>query len=96
MCNKHRRPFQVMRHGEPIATYPTRGGVATGIQFRRPVAGLVPEVEEREAAIFNGYTWREWRDLPYEERVDSVAHYRIHLLIETHKEDAVSSAIKRK
>jgi hypothetical protein len=43
--------------------------------------GLVPEVEEREAALFNGYTWREWGTLDYFDRVDGVAHFRIHHLL---------------
>lgn len=48
----------------------------------------MPEVEEREVALFNGYTWRVWQELPYEERRDGVAHFRLHHLIEMHRQDA--------
>ena len=54
------------RYGEAITAYPLRR-LDTGITIRRGFGGLVPEVEEREAARFNGYSWKEWRDLPHEE-----------------------------
>lgn len=54
------------------------------------IPGLVPEMEEREAAIFNGYQWRKWRKLPHDERVTGVAHFRLHGLIEHHQQDAVA------
>lgn len=57
--------------------------------------GLVPEIEEREASIFNGYTWREWIRLDYGERVDGTAHYRLHRLIALHQSDAEAQAIER-
>jgi len=50
--------------------------------------GLVPEIEEREAALFNGYSWRSWAELSYGEKRDGVAHFRLHRLIEMHKQDA--------
>lgn len=50
---------------------------------------MVPEIEEREAAKFNGYTWRTWQDLPRRERVDNVAYFRLSRLIDLHREDAV-------
>ncbi len=49
---------------------------------------MVPEVEEREAAKFCGYNWREWRDLPRQERVIGFAHFRVHRLIEMNQQDA--------
>lgn len=54
----------------------------------------MPELEEREAAIFSGYTWKEWRDLPREERIAGIAHYRVHHLIELHTEDAISKVVQ--
>jgi hypothetical protein len=50
--------------------------------------GLVPEIEERDGAIFNGYTWREWTDLPYADRVYGLAHFRVHRLIQLHNNEA--------
>jgi len=52
---------------------------------------LVPEIEEREAARFAGYTWREWSELSHEGRVNGVAHYRVKSLLEAHAQDAVRS-----
>jgi len=51
----------------------------------------VPEIEEREAARFAGYTWREWVELSHEGRVNGVAHYRVKSLLEAHTQDAVRS-----
>lgn len=62
--------------------------------------GLVPEIEEREAAIFNGYTWREWiafdltNELERYQRVAGIAHYRIHQIIEMHRNDAESRELE--
>lgn len=67
----------------------------TGILYGSTVRGLVPELEEREAAIFAGYRWREWLDLPRYERVDGVAHFRLHHLIELHGQDAVAEESRR-
>lgn len=52
--------------------------------------GLVPEIESREACLFNGYKWREWLALERLDRAAGIAHYRTHRLIEMHGEDAVS------
>lgn len=51
--------------------------------------GLVPEYEERETAVYVGYTWEKWLDIEYSERAKAIAHYRTHLAIEAHIEDAV-------
>lgn len=67
----------------------------TGIAYNRLLPNLVPEIEEREAAIFNGYTWTEWNALPYWERIDGVAFARTHRLIELHKGDAEAQAMER-
>lgn len=67
----------------------------TGIQYGTSVRGLVPELEEREAAIFAGYRWREWLELPRYERADGVAHLRLHHLIALHGQDAVAAESRR-
>ena len=62
----------------------------------------MPEIEEREAAIFCGYTWKEWLefDLLDQEgrwnRASGIAHYRLHYLIEQHVNDAINNEVDRK
>ncbi|KKL12514.1 hypothetical protein LCGC14_2535010 [marine sediment metagenome] len=76
------------RWGEPITAYQLRL-LETGITYRRIVKDVVPEVEEREAARFNGYNWKEWLVLPKRERVDGVAYFRIRRAIDMNQQDAV-------
>lgn len=59
-----------------------------GITYRRIFPGLVPPIEEREAARFNGYTWNDWQRLPRYDRVEGVAYFRARRLIEQHQSDA--------
>ena len=61
----------------------------TGIQYRPPIPGMVPEIEERHAARFGGYRWREWLELPRSERINGVAAYRLDRLVEIHSQDAL-------
>lgn len=49
---------------------------------------MVPELEERDGAMFSGYTWNQWRDLPYGDRVYGIAHFRLSRLIQLHISDA--------
>ena len=60
------------------------------------MAGLISEVEERDSARFNGYNWKQWRELQYEDRVDGVAYFRLTRIIEMCQEDAVSSEVDRR
>lgn len=55
---------------------------------------MVPLFEEMEACRFSGYTWRQWRELDPLERGAGVAHHRVHLMVENHKEDAVADRVK--
>lgn len=57
--------------------------------------GLLPEIDEREAAQFAHYTWMEWGELDYDERVRTVAHHRLHHLISLHQQDAINQEQKR-
>lgn len=68
--------------------------MSTGILYGIDLPGLVPEIEEREAALFNGYRWNSWLRLPHDERVNGVAHLRLRHLIETHAQDAVHLRMK--
>jgi hypothetical protein len=76
--------------------------VATGIQQTGLVVGVVPEIEEREAAIFCGYTWKEWLEFSLTEpegrynRASGIAHYRLHFMIEAHRDDAINDAMDAK
>ena len=57
--------------------------------------GLVPQIEEREACRFSGYNWKEWQGLPYDERVESVAYFRVKRRIEMNQDDAREQKVKR-
>jgi hypothetical protein len=101
-CRKSWNPFGVYRDGEPIHQVELRQGVQTGIQQIALLAGLVPEIEEREAALFNGYKWREWQEtFPLMEpegrweRAKGVAWFRLQNLKKSHIEDALNDSIKR-
>ena len=91
-CN----PFAVYRDGELISEAPLRKVVHTGIGFEPVLPGLVPEIEEREACLFSGYTWHDWQELSKAERTDGVAHFRLHHLMELHKAEAVEDAAERR
>ena len=60
----------------------------------------MPQIEEREACRFSGYNWREWQGLPYDERVASVAYFRVRRRIDMNQDDArerkVRSDMRRK
>ena len=85
-----------MRHGQPITEYPLRDRIQTGITLGRRVAGLVPELEVREAANSGHYNSTEFAALQFEERANVVAHYRLHHLIESHTQSAAEQASKQK
>lgn len=86
--------FGIERHGEPITEYPLKL-LDTGITYRRLLPGLVPEIEEREAARFSGYTWAQWELLDHHERVSGVAYFRARRTIEMHQSDAQEIEAKR-
>ena len=91
-------PFGVYRHGQPIERLKTNHSVETGIRIQ-PTAttrlGVVPEYEEREAARFGLYRWVDWVRLPLQERVQGIAHYRMHALIDLHSGDAHAEHAER-
>jgi hypothetical protein len=53
-------------------------------------------MEEMEAMRFAGYTLHQWTPMESEEKAFHVAHYRLHGLVEMHKEDAVAEKMKEK
>jgi hypothetical protein len=62
----------------------------------------VPEIEEREAALFCGYTWKEWQQFELTdpagrwERASGIAHYRMHSMIERHVDESISREMDRR
>ena len=58
--------------------------------------GMVPEIEEREAARFVGVPWAAWERLPRVDRADGVGHFRLSRLIDLHQSDAHNSELKRR
>ena len=88
-------PFGVERWGDPITAVQLRT-LDTGITYRRIVPNVVPEVEEREAARFSGYTWKDWQELPTQERVDGVAYFRLRRAIDMNQQDARDRDVERK
>ena len=83
------------RHNEDIRDYPLRRPVSTGIAYGQTFPGCVSQIEEREAAVYCHYTPLEFGGLPLEERAACVAQYRLHWLVESHIQDAVSQAAER-
>lgn len=68
----------------------------TGITYAVSFPGLVPPVEEREASRFSGYSWKEWQELPYNDRVECVAYFRVRRRIELHQHEAQERDIRRR
>ena len=75
---------------------PLPGTVQTGISYAPELPGLVPELEERDAARWCGYDWPAWGALAYDERARAVAYYRLSLVIDMHREDAKERELKRR
>ena len=38
----------------------------------------------------------DWQDLSWQEKAKIVAHYLLHNIVESHKQDAVASALEKK
>jgi hypothetical protein len=85
----------VTRDGISLSEYLLPKRVKIDISFPSRI-GCVPELEEREAAVYCCYNWNQWVELDYDERVASLAHYRLHLLIEAHINDAQAVEAERK
>lgn len=50
---------------------------------------MVAELEERNAALAEGYSFAEYQALPRDERILTVAHYRLSRLLRMHEQDAL-------
>lgn len=69
--------------------------IATGIEVTAPVAGAVPEYDQREAARFSLFSWTEYLALPRKEQINVIAYHRAHKLVEAHSHAAVEAAAAR-
>ena len=56
----------------------------------------MPQIEEREACRVSGYNWKEWQALPYDERVDGVAYFRVRRRIDMNEGEARDTEMQRK
>lgn len=83
------------RYGTPLEDYPLHKPLHTGIEIVTNGSGIVPEYEEREAAVFALVPWAEWDNLNWHERASAVAHYRTHYSIEAHVNDAIDAERRR-
>jgi hypothetical protein len=70
--------------------------IDTGIVLGGLLPGMVPLFEEREASCQSNYTWKAWQRLTGEERAEAVAHYRIKLILNLHRDDAMNKEMKRR
>lgn len=68
----------------------------TNISYGRILPWAVPELEERDAARFNGYNWQTWLSLAREERVDCVAYARLQRLVDMHQNEAQIEEMERR
>jgi hypothetical protein len=50
--------------------------------------GMVPEFEAREASRYCLLPWTTYKTLPSDERAFIIAHYRMHLMVDRHLNDA--------
>lgn len=67
-----------------------------GLEILPFYPGAVPEYECREAAVYTHVPWATWLTMDGRERAAAVAHYRAHLLIEAHINDASEKASEAK
>lgn len=61
----------------------------SGIEVGGGLPGYVPEYECREACVYAVATWYDWLHvMDGLDRAAAVAHYRVHLMIDAHINDA--------
>ncbi len=66
------------------------------MRYAPVVDGLVAEMEERDAAVFSHYDWDRWTHLSWEARAKTIAHFRLHHLIDLHRNDAAAREMKNR
>ncbi len=80
----------------PIMEHPLSETVESGVRYGALLEGLVPEMEEREAAVFSRLSWPSYRALSWLERAQTIAHYRLHHVVDLHRNDAASREMSRR
>lgn len=53
-------------------------------------------MEERDAAVFSQYNWGGWLALNWQERANAIAHFRLHHVVNLHRNDALAAEMKRR
>jgi hypothetical protein len=94
MSRKRRIPFGVLKDGLPIRVLgypPSTGGASAGIQYQIE-AGIVPEYEVREAAVYAHIPWPAFLEMPPREKTAVVAQYRLHGLVDAWQQHAARQA----
>ncbi len=86
----------MLRDGERIESYPLSEQIDTGITYGTLLPDTVSPYEEREACIKGNYNWQEWQELSWQDRAEAVAHYRLGLLLDLHRNDALTRDMKRR
>ena len=89
MCSNQHRVFGITKKGIPIEEAPLHKTSNVGILIPR-TGNIIPEYEEREAAVYVQSNWASWLKLNWYDRAASVAQYRVHHMIETHANDEMS------
>lgn len=84
-----------MRDNQEILQYHLPKRINIDISFESQL-DLVPELEEREAAVYVNASWAEWCAMGWQERAAAIAHYRLHILIDAHIQDAIDRESRRK
>lgn len=56
---------------------------------------MVTEIEERDAARFCSYSWTEWLELDYYDKVDGIAHMRLDNLIKLVQNEVENQVMDR-
>jgi hypothetical protein len=78
----------------PLSEWILPSKLDSGISLEAQLLGLVPELEAREAAVYTLIPWDQWVRLDSIARAYAVAHYRVHLSIQSHMHDAAEQKSK--
>lgn len=86
--------FGIKRHGEPIYQIQIKNKFSTGIEVDG-LPGVVPEFYEIRACNAANYRYyHDWQELDQEQKSVLIGHYYGTVLIDAHKDDAVSQKMK--
>lgn len=97
---KHMSILGVIRYGADISKAGLRHRLDTGITYKSIAIGdtlLVHPVEEYGACAHSSLSWENWREgkFGHDFMLETIAHYRINRLIESHAKDAEADEIEK-